>query len=242
VTDGAAREHRTVSRVTTILETAAASAAGASLGELASLLNAPKSSVHYLVKGLLATGYLQETADGRYEIGPAVAMLSSSGTSPVLASAHRSLETIQRACNESATLCTLVGNNVVYVDIVESTQLIRYSAPLRVRRPIYPTSAGKCFLAFMPEAKRSKYLDEHVQGAANIARVKAELRDVAQNGYSMNRGETVPDVFAVASPIIIGDAVMACLQVAGPSGRMADRMADLVALVLGEARRLSRRS
>jgi DNA-binding IclR family transcriptional regulator len=241
MTEGTVKEHRTVSRVTTILEAAAASTTGASLGELATLLAAPKSSVHYLVKGLLATGYLQETAEGRYEIGPAVAMLSSSGLSSVLASAHRSLETIQRGCNESATLCTLIGSDVVYVDNVESTQMIRYSAPLRVRRPIYPTSAGKCFLAFMPEAKRSKYLGEYVQGAANLARAEAELRDVARNGYAMNRGETVPDVFAVASPIIIGDTVMACLQVAGPGGRMDDRMDDIAELVVGEARRLSRR-
>jgi DNA-binding IclR family transcriptional regulator len=240
MTEGPAKEHRTVTRVTTILEAAASCPTGASLGELATLLAAPKSSVHYLVKGLLATGYLQETPEGRYEIGPAVAMLNSSGASPVLASAHRSLETIQRACNESATLCTLVGGNVVYVDHVDSTQMIRYSAPLRVRRPIYPTSAGKCFLAFMPEAKRSKYLREVVEGA-NLAEAEAELRDVARDGYAMNRGETIPDVFAVASPVIIGDAVAACLQVAGPEGRMAGRMGDLAELVLSEARRLSRR-
>lgn len=238
--ENTAKEHRTVTRVTTILESAAAATNGVSLADLAGLLSAPKSSVHYLVKGLVAGGYLHESESGRYEIGPAVAMLTAAGTS-LPAGTRRALEAIQRGCNESATLCTLVGHDVVYVDHVESTQMIRYSAPLRVRRPIYPTSAGKCFLAHMPAATRTTLLREHVRSARDLKRAEAELRDVATNGYSTNRGETVPDVYAVASPIIVGQTVRACLQVAGPASRMSDHMDDIAELVVGQAQRLSRR-
>ena len=70
---------------------------------------------------------------------------------------------------------------------------------------------------------------------------QAELDEVTRNGYSTNRGETVPDVYAVAAPVLAGDTVLACLQVAGPASRMADRMGDIAELVIGQARRLSRR-
>jgi DNA-binding IclR family transcriptional regulator len=232
-----AKEHRTVSRVTTILEAAAASANGINLAKLAALLGAPKSSVHGLVKGLVANGYLQES-NGMYTIGPAVAILSSFDQPSVLVSARRSLHNIQSSCNESATLCTLVGTDVVYVERVESTQMIRYSAPLRVRRPIYPTSAGKCFLANMTVARRAKLISSIV-APEDVSAAMAGLEEVARNGFATNRGETVADVYAVASPIVISGRAVACLQVAGPGGRMAAQMDSLADLVRSEAQRLS---
>jgi DNA-binding IclR family transcriptional regulator len=239
MTASLAKEHRTVSRVTTILEAVAVAPQGMSLAALATLLGAPKSSVHGLVQGLIATGYLDE-GDHGYTIGPAVGMLASSGGASVPALAHRALEVIQRSCNESATLCTLVGETVVYLDRVESTQLIRYTAPLRVRRPLWPTSAGKCFLAHMRPTRRKSYLAAHFAEPEERARIEAELDEVVREGYATNRGETVPDVFAVASPIIISGRVLACLQVAGPGSRMADQMDKIAVLVRSEAQRLSR--
>jgi DNA-binding IclR family transcriptional regulator len=228
-----------VSRVTSILEAAAAAPNGVNLASLAVLLEAPKSSVHGLLQGLVATGYLQESPGG-YTLGPAVAMLTSADNPSVLISARRSLEIIERACHESATLCTLVGDSVVYVDKVESSQLIRYSAPLRVRRPIYPTSAGKCFLAHLPEARKTRILRQLFTDPEDIARVRAELDDVVANGYSVNRGETVPDVYAVASPVLLAGRPVACLQAAGPASRVADHIADIAEVVKAEAVRLSR--
>jgi DNA-binding IclR family transcriptional regulator len=167
-------------------------------------------------------------------------MLAPPEHPPVLISARRALQAIQRTCNESANLCRLVGESVVYVDQVESTELIRYVAPLNVRRPLYPTSAGKCFLAGMSEPRRVRYLRAHLPDEQEVARVLGEIEDVKRRGYSTNHGETVPDVYAVASPIIISGRIYACLQVAGPSSRMRAQMDSLAGLVTAEARRLSR--
>ena len=232
-----AKEHRTVSRVTTILEAAAAATDGINLAKLTALLGAPKSSVHGLVKGLVATGYLQES-NGFYTIGPAVAILSSFNQPLVLANARRSLHTIQNKCDETATLCTLVGTDVVYVERVESTHMIRYSAPLRVRRPIYPTSAGKCFLANMTVARRAKLISALLP-PDEVAAAMAGLEEVARNGFATNHGETVADVYAVASPVVVSGRAVACLQVAGPASRMAPQMESICDLVRTEAQRLS---
>jgi DNA-binding IclR family transcriptional regulator len=238
MSEAIAKEHRTASRVTSILEAVAASAVPVGLAALCAMLEAPKSSVHGLVKGLVATGYLEESAAG-YTIGPAVSLLSSAAQPPILASARRALAAIRTACNESANLCKLVGESVVYVDQVESTQPIRYVAPLNVRRPLYPTSAGKCFLAYMSQAHRTKYLRSHLPDETAIARALRELEEVERNGYSTNRGETVADVYAVASPILIHGRIYACLQVAGPGSRLQAQLDTLAKLVKTEAQRLS---
>jgi DNA-binding IclR family transcriptional regulator len=195
--------------------------------------------MHHLAKGLVATGYLEESEAG-YTIGPAVSMLAPPEQPPLLASAHRALQAIQRTCNESANLCKLVGESVVYVDQVESTEMIRYVAPLNVRRPLYPTSAGKCFLAAMTEPHRVRYLRAHLANEQAVTRALEELEDVKRLGYSTNRGETVPDVYAVASPIVVSGRIYACLQVAGPGSRMQAQMESLARLVAAEAQRLTR--
>lgn len=239
MSDNLGREHRTVSRVTTILEAvAAARPDGVKLVTLSTLLQAPKSSIHGLIKGLIATGYLQERDSG-YILGPAVGMLLLPSRPSLLVQAHRSLEVLREASQETATLATLVGGSVVYVDIVEAVAMIRYSAPLRVRRPLYPTSSGKCFLAFMNPSKRAEYLDDCVDSAERAA-VEAELDAVRREGFAYNRGETVPDVYAVASPILVGDRPTACLSVAGPSQRMSSKMQMIADLLLSESRNVAR--
>lgn len=220
--DSVPREHRTASRVTTILETAAQTEGGVRLAALANALGAPKSSVHGLVKGLVATGYLFER-DGLYSLGPAIDVLLGPARPDILIAAHHSLEELQKAYDESAMLCMLVGASVVYVDLVESTQMIRYSAPLNQRRPLYPTSAGKCFLAHFSPRRQETYLREQVPQERHSAVVE-ELAEVRQNAFAINKGETVPDVYAVASPIIVAGRVIACLAIAGPHVRMSDKL------------------
>jgi DNA-binding IclR family transcriptional regulator len=66
----APQNHRTVDRVTHILEQIVYKP-GMTFAELARALDAPKSSVHGFLGGLLAKGWLYE-ADRRYYLGPAV--------------------------------------------------------------------------------------------------------------------------------------------------------------------------
>jgi IclR-like helix-turn-helix domain-containing protein len=73
MTETAAKAHRTVSRVTAILEFVA-QWQGARTHELATALGAPKSSVFGLVRGLVSTGFLINDK-GTYGLGPALGNL-----------------------------------------------------------------------------------------------------------------------------------------------------------------------
>ena len=118
-----AAEHRTVARVMSLLELVLASnPQGLSLGELSSMIAAPKSSVHGLAKGLVATGYFREDK-GRYVVGPAVSTLLAVGPSALPAVYHHALEELTQKWGETSMLATLVGDSVVYIDTVESPKL-----------------------------------------------------------------------------------------------------------------------
>lgn len=234
---GPARHHRTVSRVTTILETVAGASGGVRLSALADVLDAPKTSVHGLVKGLVATGYLREQR-GAYLIGPAVSALLAPPDARLAAAARPQMQRLRERFDETVMLAVLVGDSVVYLDSVESGRLIRYSAPLRTRRPIYPTSSGKCLLAHQSTTHRDAYLDEHID-PADRDRVLGELDTVAAEGVARNRGETVPDVTAVAGIILAGHPA-AAVAIAGPTDRVTDELDAMADDVRDVCARISR--
>lgn len=237
---GIAAEHRTVSRVTTILERVAVSPDGLTLSQLVEALSAPKSSVHSLAKGLVATGYLREE-DGRYLTGPAVGALLATGPSSIVPAALPVMDRLRQEVDETVMLGTMVGRSVVYVAAVESTQRIRYSPPLHERRPLYPTSTGKCFLAHMSERRRLSYLEASFPPSRR-AEIEAELGRVRAEGVAFNRGETLPDISAAASPVLVCGRVVACLALAGPTHRFADLLTEVAAReVLGAAETVAAR-
>lgn len=226
-----AKEHRTVSRVTTILERVAAERDGARLGNIAEFLSAPKSSVFGLVKGLVATGYLREE-NGRYSIGPAIPALLSPTRPSIEDLVQPVMRTLQQRFNETVSLCVRVGSSVVYTDSIASTHVIRYATPFRERRPLYPTSAGKCFLAYGSKSLRHNYLESRYSNA-ELKDILDELTEVKRTGLALNRGETLPDVSAVAAPLFFNGQLTYCLAVAGPTSRIASQL-DAIGRTLKE--------
>lgn len=235
-----AKAHRTVSRVTDILEAvAAARPGGLRLHDLATSLDAPKSSVFGLVKGLVATGYLVEE-ESRYVLGPALGQLLAVESPSLVDAARPALEGLRDTFNETVTLATPVGESIVYVDSAESSQMIRYSPPAHTRRPLYPPSPGKAVLAHWSRRRQEAYLKD-ILTAEELPAALAELDEVRESGVAFNRGETLPDVSAAAAPILVGGKVLGVISVAGPSSRMSDRLDEVAAAVKEAAATTARR-
>ncbi|MDA3629236.1 IclR family transcriptional regulator [Saccharopolyspora oryzae] len=237
---GAAKAHRTVSRVTTILELAAAHRSGVRLAELATALDAPRSSVHGLVKGLVATGYLREEG-GAYRIGPAINSLLAAAPPSIAEAARPAMERLHRQFDETIMLATLVGDSVVYTDTIESTDPIRFIAPLQTRRPLHPTSSGKCILAFGTERFREGYLTTHLPDPVQQDKIRRQLEEVAQAGVAINSGETLPDRSGVGAPIFDKGKVTAAIAVAGPINRLADKIPEIAEATKAAAHEVSER-
>lgn len=235
-----AKEHRTASRVTTILEIVAANPAGVRLSELAAQLDAPKPSVFGLAKGLVATGYLLED-EGSYRLGPALDTLIAPARPDLTELTRPVLQSLRNQFNETVMLGTRVGTSLVYVATAESDQPIKYTAPLRHRRPLYPPSAGKVLLAFWSEHRRDAYLQSLFTDAEDVARAQHDLDTVRREGVSFNRGETLPDVSAAARPLMVGDRVVAAIAVAGPTSRIAPQLDDISAALVDAAAAAQRR-
>lgn len=230
--DASAKEHRTVSRVVGILE-AVAARGSMRVYEISAELDAPNTSVFGLVKGLVATGYLTEEPDG-YRLGPALGALLLPARPDLESAAAPVISELRDTFAETVMVGVAVGDSLIYVTSAESPQRIRYAAPLQMRRPLYPPSAGKVLLAQRSEKRRERYLASLDLTDAQHAAALEELRTVRERGVAFNRGETLPDVSAAARPIRSGEDVVGALAVAGPTPRIEPRL-DEVAHVLVDA-------
>lgn len=215
-----AAEHRTVARVMVILELVLASEHGMRLADLSSAIDAPKSSVHGLAKGLVATGYLREEG-GRYVPGPAISTLIAAGPSTLPAVYHHALEHLTSAWNETSMLATLVGDSLVYLDSVEPDTLVRAAPRLNRRQPLWPRSAGRCFLAFMDPRRLDAHLRKMGLPPDKEADIRNDLEQVRESRVGFNFGESISDHIGIASPIILGEGtVTMAIAIAGPRARM----------------------
>ena len=223
-----AAEHRTVARVMSILELVVANDPdGMRLGQLADAIDAPKSSVHGLAKGLVATGYFREE-DGRYLLGPAISSVLSVGPSALRSVCRPALEHLVREWNETTMLATLVGESVVYVDAVESEQFIRAAPDLNRRLTLWPRSSGRCFLAHMEPRKLEAYLKRNKDAPKDTPELRAELELIRQNKYAINTDVSIQDRLAISSPIVFGHGpVTVAIAIAGPRSRMEGRIDDI---------------
>lgn len=233
--------HRTVSRVAWILEEAARSSSGVRLNEIAHQLEAPRSSIHGLLKGLVAVGYLSES-EGGYVNGPGVqALLSWSEYPPVVEIARIPMQTLHRKFDETVMLGMRVGRSMVYLLSLESTQVIKYSAPLNQRREIFPTSMGKIYIADMPKAECERYLAKKVRESDLRDKYMQELTEIRKTKVAFNHGETITDVLGIASGIRKrGGQLEACVSVAGPLQRMQKREHEIGDAVRDAAREVSK--
>ncbi len=235
-----AAEHRTVGRVMTILELVIANGSRAmKLGDLSTALDAPKSSLHALTKGLVATGYLRE-ADGGYVVGPAISSLISAETVTAQFAYRHILSELSERWSETAMLSTLVGDSVVYIDSVEPEMFIRAITPLHRRLVLWPRSSGKIFLAFMEEKRFEGYLRRHHPEPSNADFVRAEVATTRETQIGINIGQSGQDHIGLAVPVAVGNSpITMAIAMAGPRSRIEGKMDEMAADMLRAAKSIS---
>ncbi len=244
---------QSVTRVIQILEALCASPEPLGLAQISRALNAPKSSIAALLRGLTEADFLI-ASEGAYRLGP-----SAFGLGSALLEARRRLhssdlvrEGMRRLAERSdETVLFAVrdadGDTLTYVDVIESRNTVRFAVSMGDRRPLYCTSGGRVLLAAMSEADLASYFDRlaPTQLTARTEVSKERLAEVV--AYARNQGvaqtvdQAADGVAGTAAAIrdAAGTAIGAVI-VAAPSSRFNDRASQLLQMVRDEATLISR--
>jgi DNA-binding IclR family transcriptional regulator len=219
-----------------------------SLTELATALEIPKSSCHAIVTTLADRGYLYTLAKprGLYPTKK-LSMLMERVTAKdaFIQRATPLLEALRDQTEETVILGKLHGQSVLYLEVFESPQAIRYSARQGDRKPLHSSSIGKAMLGTLKESELRAALATlplppvTESTTTDPDRLFDDIRRAKKRGYYQTQGENVRDVWAVAATVTMGSEHFG-VAVAGPQHRMKPYLAVRVRELLGMCNVLAR--
>jgi DNA-binding IclR family transcriptional regulator len=212
------KHHRTVDRVTAILELVARSPHGLTLKQLATALEAPNSSILQLISGLVVRGYLSE--DGKvYTLGPGAILLAHiARTPPVQRVPHSYLTAIHEESGLSVHLSVRLGDSHVAIDQVGLASKLDFLAWDGIRRPLLKTASGKIILANLVDVELHRLLKEaQTDSPEDVETFLVELPAIRAKGLAFNLGQTEKDVFSVAAAARAKDGTfIGAVSLSGP--------------------------
>jgi len=224
------------------------------ISELAEKVNLNVSTVHRLLSTLLVKGYIeQEPETSRYKLG---LKLFTMGKTALYAKDLQTigrpfLEELVQRCNETANLAILDGRDVVYIDQVESNNMVivRMFAKVGSRGPAHATASGKMLLSHVEESKFDKLfkdvkLEQYTnETIADLDILKKELQRIYRQGYAIDLGERDEHVRCVAAPIYNHEGkIIAAISLSGPNTRITNYYLnnELVDIVINVAKKMSK--
>lgn len=218
-----------VDRAVGLLNAVAAAPSGRVLADLAAECGLNRSTAWRLLATLEHHGLLErDPASNRYSVGFTISQLATNaGTDGLVRLAHPVLERASAETGETANLAVAQRTGLTYVDEVVPP-LVLSARWLGRNVPIHATSAGKAFLAWLPESEVASILSVPLAGYTPATRtdeqyLRDELRQIRERGYSVSTGELESSVYGVAAAALDQRSrPFAVVSLWGPSHRIPD--------------------
>jgi IclR family transcriptional regulator, KDG regulon repressor len=218
--------------------------------EVARMTTLSSSTTGRLMAAMKALGILNQDPETlAYMMGSRV--LAWAGiytvTSDVRALSLPVMVRLQEQTRETISLYVMEGNDRVCVERLESPETVRIVARVGRRIPLYAGSAGKVFLAYLPDSRRDEILADiklvpmTKRTITDLDELKTNLHKIQRQGYAVSKGEWVLEASGVASPIFDQfGRVTAALTISGPSQRFTEeKIHEIAALVKQAAEEIS---
>ena len=191
-----------------------------------------RSTVHRMLATLHYHRFVEQDDLSRaYRAGPALVDIGLAvvRNMDVRAMAHVVLVDLAEATGETVHLGQLRGADVIYLDSVESSQMVRAGTRVGWSLPAHATAGGKAILAVMTETElRTLYPKEGLASPTPTAvqtrsALFEQLADTRSRGYAINHAESEGDIGAVGAVVRDGNGrVRGTLAVTAPISRVDD--------------------
>ncbi len=187
------------------------------VSHLSKRLGMTKMSLFRYLATFESRGYVERTKKtGRYRLGLAAyetgqKLLSRNN---LVREAKPIIEQLARVCNEAIYLAVPRGDEVLMLDMVDTTQQIKIIPLLGNRYPICGNAAGRVLLA-NSETTRGNC------PPAELDSLRAKLTVIAEQGCDYDRGGFGDGIAALAAPLFEADGSNpGCICMVGPEFRL----------------------
>jgi IclR family acetate operon transcriptional repressor len=213
------------------------------LQEIARLTGLNKNTVFRVLYTLAEHDYVVKHGHD-YELGPRAADLGSNKLRrrDLLAIAGPELDALREQFGETVNLGVLDGIHIRYVDVRESHHRFRLAERVGGSDFLHSTALGKATLALLPFDEVRRLLKK--QGMpqqtpstiTGVSAFKSELDAVREQGFALDRGESMEGAFCIAVPVVNakGEPV-AAISISGPTTRFSEAVVPAASKALKEA-------
>lgn len=198
------------------------------LRELAARCGMPASTVHTIVRDLLARGYLYSFGKSK-ALYPTRRLLNMGQTfaahDPYIRQLQSALESVRDDTGETVILAKRQQDVVLYLQVLEGPRSIRYSPKAGDIRELHATAVGRALLSNLPDEEVAQWLKSRVLSRitpatlTNPRKIAAEVSEGRQRGHFVARGENQEGLTAVAITAPLEGEYLGVV-VAGPTERM----------------------
>lgn len=220
---------------------------GMGLSELGDAMRLSKASMFRLLAALESEGMVvRDAATGVYRLGPELITLGAAAlaATDLRAIARVELLALSAETGETATLEVLLGGEVLILDEVQGSSLLRSAPEMGMRWPAHATSTGKLLFALAhPRPALPRLTRQAPRTIVSAAQMARELARIERQGYAVAVDELEAGFVAMAAPVRshTGEAI-AALSLNGPGTRLRpQRVRDLVAPLCAAAERVSQK-
>jgi len=194
-------------RLFLLLEVIAAKDQLFSLQRLVEETGLPKPTLHRMLQQLEGAGLLIRQSDGRqYSMGARLRRLAEN---LLLNDAHHGarhavLRSLVDEIGESCNVTALSGNEVVYLDRVETPEPLRFYLHPGSRVPCHASASGKMILSQLSPAQRRRLLGHAPlrrytpKTVTDFDTLEEELNRVRRDGYAVDDEEYLPGLVCAA--------------------------------------------
>ena len=243
---------QTLDRALMILEALSRAEKPRTLSEIAGEVGLDRSTVYRFLGAMELRDMVQQDDSNRYKLGLKLVEIGYAALEEMdlRLVARPILQELVHSCNETANLSVLVGTEVMYLDQVESSNMIKMFARIGSRAPAYATGAGKALLAFLPPSELDEllerinfrqYTNRTITGPELL---RSSLSQIRLQGYALDFGELEEGVNCVAVPVFDWRGYpAAAISMSGPSSRVTEEFigGHLARTLVTAAREVSRK-
>jgi IclR family acetate operon transcriptional repressor len=242
--------HQSLERGLRVIEAISDFGGSASVSVIARKTGLPRSTVHHLLRSLIAFGCLLQEGEAQpYKLAPRLFKLTGRAwTHGQLAEISVPfIDELSRRTGEGTSLAILREGVVMVVAKRDSEGPVRVVQKVGTVRPIYCTAVGKILAAWLPEKELNDIIGRIVfeRMTANTittpAVLKRELVRIQANGFAVDKEEHIEGIRCIAAPIRDQSGkVCAALCIVGPKDRFSPRrLKELRGPLLDVAEKLS---
>ena len=186
------------------------------ISQLSEKLAMNKTSVFRLLATFENRGYVErEERSGKYRLGLSAYEIGQKFLSRMglLRHARPVVERLARGCNEAVYIVVRRRKEVLFLDMIDTTQKVKIVSLVGRRFPLETTAAGQVLLAFIKG--QEKAISESGSPVTN------EYTAIRAHGYAQDNGALGDGIASVAAPLFgSGGKLHGAICVVGPDFRL----------------------